>query len=82
MATSNSTYAGLGPLGAFALGEFVLGPTVSLSAIMAVTETNEDMALFAIQVYNAASVTGTSSSANVSITEIISENNAAASVRE
>jgi len=57
-------------------------PPVNWTATMAATETNNDVAEFAIYVYNSITPVTTGTSANVSITEVKANNSAAASLRE
>jgi len=57
-------------------------PTPNVTVTMAATETNNDVALFGINVYDSITPSGTGTSANVSIAEVPTENNAAASIRE
>lgn len=57
-------------------------PPADVTATMAATETNNDVALIGVQVYDSAAPSGAAASANVSIAEVPTENNAAASLRE
>ena len=57
-------------------------PPANVFVTMAATETNNDVALFGIQVYSSVAPSGGVASANVSIAEIPVENNASASLRE